>query len=200
LIRLEAKRSNLGWNLYDEQHRLRKARDPSTSFSKIDYELWLLYIGNAIGPQMGATSVPTNNNSVLKCYTYHFEGQRLKPHCSFKNLCWRCGGGHPVICCPLKQEHKPVDTCSISRPRFQRFGGHQIQDVGFVHQTLKRFSDKDLLSQLWIKGSTHIKSDVLGRYLVCYPNQLVARELYRGFTEGFRLQYTGPVFLCVRQI
>ena len=31
------------------------------------------------------------------------------------------------------------------------------------------------------------KSDVL----VCYPNQLVARELYRGFTEGFRLQYTG---------
>ena len=129
MIRLEAKRSNLGWNLYDEQHRLRKARDPSTSFSKIDYELWLLYIGNAIGPQMGATSVPTNTNSVLKCYTYHFEGQRLKPHCSFKNLCWRCGGGHPVICCPLKQENKPVDTCSISRPRLQRFGGHQIQEL-----------------------------------------------------------------------
>ena len=80
-------------------------------------------MGNVIGPQMGATSVPTNNNSVLKCYTYNFEGQLLKPHCSFNNLCWRCGGGHPMICCPLKQENKHVDTSSIRRPRFQRFRG-----------------------------------------------------------------------------
>ena len=99
-----------------------------------------------------------------------------------------------MICCPLKQENKPVDTSNIRRPRFQGFGGHQIQDLGFVHQTLKRLSDKDLLSQLWVKGITHNKSDVLGRYLVCYPNQLVARELHKGFTEGFRLQYTCPRF------
>jgi hypothetical protein len=66
MIRPGAKRSSLGWNLYDEQYRLRKA------WSKVDYELWFLYMGNGTGPQMGATSVATNSNSVLKCYEYNF--------------------------------------------------------------------------------------------------------------------------------
>jgi hypothetical protein len=34
--------------------------------------LWFLYMGNGTGPQMGATSVATNSNSVLKCYEYNF--------------------------------------------------------------------------------------------------------------------------------
>jgi hypothetical protein len=45
VIRLAASRvSNLGWVLYDEQFRLRKARAPQSSCADVDVELWLLYV------------------------------------------------------------------------------------------------------------------------------------------------------------
>ena len=38
--------AGLGWKAYDQQFRLRLAFDPTgTRFDKIDYELWLLYVG-----------------------------------------------------------------------------------------------------------------------------------------------------------
>jgi hypothetical protein len=43
-IRLGSKRmSGSGWIQYDEQYRLRKAMNPSSSWSIMDSELWLLY-------------------------------------------------------------------------------------------------------------------------------------------------------------
>lgn len=41
-------------------------------------------------------------------------------------------------------------------------------------------------------AKTPVRIDQLPKYLVQYPNKQVALELYRGFSEGFRLQYTGP--------
>jgi len=43
MVRLGASRcANLGWKMYDEQFRLRKAQDPTSSWSSVDCELWLI--------------------------------------------------------------------------------------------------------------------------------------------------------------
>ena len=45
MVRLGASRcANLGWKMYDEQFRLRKAQDPASCWSLVDYELWLIYM------------------------------------------------------------------------------------------------------------------------------------------------------------
>ncbi|CAG2258146.1 unnamed protein product [Mytilus edulis] len=53
VVRLGAKRNpnNLGWKLYDEQFRLRKALDPASSWAIVDSELWLLYMADSSGTQ-----------------------------------------------------------------------------------------------------------------------------------------------------
>ncbi|CAG2211699.1 unnamed protein product [Mytilus edulis] len=46
---VRAKRyAGLGWNLYDEQFRLRRSQEPAGSWSVIDTELWLLYMQPAV--------------------------------------------------------------------------------------------------------------------------------------------------------
>ena len=49
-----------------------------------------------------------------------------------------------------------------------------------------------MLNKLWDKGWTPIKISVLQKYLANYKNQIDAKLLLDGFTNGFRLQYTGP--------
>jgi hypothetical protein len=45
MVRLGASRcANLNWKMYDEQYRLRKAQDPASSWSLVDYELRLIYM------------------------------------------------------------------------------------------------------------------------------------------------------------
>jgi hypothetical protein len=47
MVQLGASRcANLGWKMYDEQFRLRKAQDPTSSWSLVDHELWLIYMNN----------------------------------------------------------------------------------------------------------------------------------------------------------
>jgi hypothetical protein len=47
MVRLGASRcANLGWKMYDEQFRLCTAQDPASSWSLVDYELWLIYMNN----------------------------------------------------------------------------------------------------------------------------------------------------------
>ena len=50
VIRLGAKRSTVGWKLYDEQFRLRRAINPASSWATIDSELWLLYMHGSLTP------------------------------------------------------------------------------------------------------------------------------------------------------
>ena len=49
-----------------------------------------------------------------------------------------------------------------------------------------------LLPRLWDKGHTPINVVKLLQLLSSYPNTTVAAELSYGFSEGFRLMYTGP--------
>ncbi|VDI32881.1 Hypothetical predicted protein [Mytilus galloprovincialis] len=50
----------------------------------------------------------------------------------------------------------------------------------------------DQLSTVHSIANTPIKFDVLCKFLENYSNKTVASELYLGFLEGFRLNYTGP--------
>jgi hypothetical protein len=51
--------------------------------------------------------------------------------------------------------------------------------------------DHVLLPRVWDKGHTPINVKLL-QLLSSYPNTTVAAELSYGFSEGFRLMYTGP--------
>ena len=63
---------------------------------------------------------------------------------------------------------------------------------GYNTGTLEQIRDKELLLRLWDKGYTPINSRSLQKILVSYPDQEVAAELLDGFSNGFRLKYTGP--------
>ena len=80
---LGAKRSQ-GWNNYDEQYRLRKAQDPSSSWATIDQELWLLYLYSAPG---GSNVQPSSSSH--KCYNYNYQGSCTKLY--YRNECGRFG-------------------------------------------------------------------------------------------------------------
>lgn len=102
-IRLGAKRLNgsLGWKYYDEQYRLRKSSNPSSSWSKLDYELWLLHM-NASQSNIATVSPSNSNNSVGKCFAFNYEGNCKKPDCQYKHTCIRCSFNHPIISCRVR--------------------------------------------------------------------------------------------------
>ena len=58
--------------------------------------------------------------------------------------------------------------------------------------TITGSNDEALLSSLWELGKTPVKVDVLKKYIATYDKVLDRELLVTGFSEGFRLQYTGP--------
>lgn len=110
MIRLGASRSIMGWKSYDEKFRLRKARNPPSSWAIVDYELWILYMNRESNSTSDVHPIPNNNQSQLKCYSFNFEGFCTKQSCIYRNACIRCSGGHPVINCPNKQTHNMYVT------------------------------------------------------------------------------------------
>lgn len=126
VIRLAAERSTMGWRLYDEQFRLRKANDPSSSWSVIDTELWLFYIQGDNNANSGNihTNRPFPN---LKCYGFNYVGSCYKYNCSYSHTCMHCSGFHPVKTCNVKQvlgattpefRNRPIGPLGVSTPRF----------------------------------------------------------------------------------
>ncbi|CAC5389834.1 unnamed protein product [Mytilus coruscus] len=69
VVRLGAKRNLniLGWKLYDEQFRLRKALDPASSWAIVDPELWLLNMADSNG---------THNSGVVSSRYNAFSANR----------------------------------------------------------------------------------------------------------------------------
>jgi hypothetical protein len=59
--------------MYDEQLRLRKAQDPTSAWSLVDYELWLIYMNNITSsPGTGNQMVSSDmKNGALKCYNFN---------------------------------------------------------------------------------------------------------------------------------
>ena len=94
---LGAKRySGLCFKFYDEQYRLMKASNPSSSWGVVDQELWLLYM--FYGYQSGSPSSSTSSRN-LKCYTVNFSGSCSKPQCFYMHKCLTCLGAYPSVRC-----------------------------------------------------------------------------------------------------
>ena len=99
-IRLGAARcgnGTMGWKKYDEQFRLRRRSDPSMPWSKIDYELWLLFMQAPQQPTVPETSLsPYAHN---KCFNFNYRGRCDRFNCRYVHKCIKCSGGHPQCAC-----------------------------------------------------------------------------------------------------
>jgi hypothetical protein len=99
-IRTGARRqTGMGWKLYDEQFRFRMASFPTEcSFGKIDYELWLLYMG----PQSNSGFLMDNFNAAKKCYDYNYRFCYKSP-CTYRHSCLICDLNHPCRSCVTRK-------------------------------------------------------------------------------------------------
>ena len=103
-VRLGASRSvgsNYGWKNYDTQFRLKKESNPTMSWSVVDQELWLLYMGYANDNSKASSSanLQQRQRTELKCYDFNYKGNCSKNSCYYNHLCLRCSKPHPLIRC-----------------------------------------------------------------------------------------------------
>ncbi|KAK3104774.1 hypothetical protein FSP39_009871 [Pinctada imbricata] len=97
-VRLGANRTkDLGFKSYDEQFRIKKAKNPSMDWGTVDNELWLLYMYQT-------TSRSTYNNdkhpsAVGKCFDYNFKAFCQRKRCNYLHKCAKCDGPHPSVKC-----------------------------------------------------------------------------------------------------
>ena len=64
-VRLAASRvSGIGWSIYDEQYRLRKARFPHSFWGDVDMELWLLYVSTPQRDMYPVAGQPSPSKSI----------------------------------------------------------------------------------------------------------------------------------------
>ncbi|VDH91302.1 Hypothetical predicted protein [Mytilus galloprovincialis] len=155
VVRLGAKKNpnNLGWKLYDEQFRLRKALDPASSWAIVDSELWLLYMADSSGTQnlevvssgYNTFSANRNVNKKSKCYAFNYNGKCFNSFCQYSHACIQCHGVHSVINCQFKQYNLPSQTRPNSRvrqpyvnSRFSRPGVMSSQNFVFRQQQQTR--------------------------------------------------------------
>ncbi|XP_063403662.1 uncharacterized protein LOC134687357 [Mytilus trossulus] len=124
-VKLGASRSTgLGWKDYDQQFRLKKARNPSMSWATVDQELWLLYIhtGQATAP---SSSVVNMVNTYRKCYEYNNKGACISPQCRYIHKCLKCNGSHPAINCRV-----PQNGTGSRRGNFRPFNRTNFRQTG----------------------------------------------------------------------
>ena len=99
MVKLGANRSNgQGWREYDQQFRLKKAKNPALPWGQVDQELWLLYMQAA---QNMPVQAGTGQSSYGKCYEFNNKGKCLLPYCRYLHKCIRCNYAHPAIYCKV---------------------------------------------------------------------------------------------------
>ena len=76
--------------------------------------------------------------------------------------------------------HKPTMQTSITR------------DIPTLTPHAQPRDHDSATPNLWRLGITPINVYALNRYLVHYPNKIVANKLIQGFSQGFKLHYHGP--------
>lgn len=114
-IRTAASRhGSTGWKNYDQQFRLRLARDPlSLSYGKIDYELWLMF--------MNASSGTTSRNNDFiknKCYDFNYK-VCTRVVCPYQHACLHCGFNHPSRFCQRSGKATFQNVVPGQPPRFR---------------------------------------------------------------------------------
>lgn len=129
LIRLAESRSANDWLSYDQQYRLRKAYNPTTSWSDLDNELWGLYMTPT---QYHAT---TFNSSVVqkgKCFEYNNNGFCNKNPCIYLHTCLKCSKEHPAFSCFQNQS----SVIRGGNSSFQRFRFQSRNEVSSMPNTM----------------------------------------------------------------
>jgi hypothetical protein len=170
IIRLSTERSSLGWRYYDEQFRLRKAQNPSSSWSEVD---WLFYMqGNSSTNELTMTNNMSLNKNNLKCYAFNYVGSCYKQGCSYSHTCIHCGAGHSVKVCYIKQGH--------SRNGFNTTVAKQS------NRNYTPFGFKNV--RLPARNPRHNNTNLLN----VYSKRDDAEILKNGILNGFRLNYIGP--------
>lgn len=125
-------RRTLDYKKYDEQYRLRKARNPSSSWASVDGELWLLYSSqNIFSGQSRVSSVIKGN-----CFDFNNKGFCSKFNCNFSHKCIKCLGNHSALNCftfrnmsqtPARFNPRPQWSQNYFRPRFSPNFGIRFQ-------------------------------------------------------------------------
>lgn len=99
-VRLAASRSgNLGFKEYDQQFRLKMAKNPTKPWGEVDSELWLMFVLPAVKTLSAA---PTYQSQSKKCYNYNYQGSCFRSPCAYLHVCIKCGGQHPINNCQSK--------------------------------------------------------------------------------------------------
>jgi hypothetical protein len=103
-IRLGAKWSaGHGWVHYDEQIRLRKTLNPSSSWAVVYTELWLLYMNNSDNIYGSGGSLNIGNSTIVHkgggtggstCYAFNYGGYCHRQFCKYNHACLRCEWTH----------------------------------------------------------------------------------------------------------
>ena len=86
----------LSWLSYDQQFRLKKAKNVYLAWGAVDMELWLLYMTQDQTPATVSISLGT-------CFTYNNKGGCGRPTCRYLHKCLRCAGPHASLYCTLNK-------------------------------------------------------------------------------------------------
>ncbi|KAJ8303595.1 hypothetical protein KUTeg_019991 [Tegillarca granosa] len=154
-IRLGASRiRGMGWRSYDEQFRLRKAVDPSSSWGQVDTELWLKYMLDTVQP-----SYPQTGHS--KCFEFNYKSTCSRHLCNYQHSCIRCSGDHPITTCPLLQQNDPrsVGLNHNFRPPTNRFSSFRARHT---YQPRQNNNQTNLRSdiQMWLQFLAYFNGSV----------------------------------------
>ncbi|CAG2195293.1 unnamed protein product [Mytilus edulis] len=132
-VKLRAGRcADMGWLTYDQQFRLKRARNPSMNWGCVDMELWLLYISQGVTPTQEPQISQMNAG---KCFLYNNKGRCGRSACRYLHRCLKCGGAHAALFCNLKttqnsqnEKRKPYESF---RSDFRREKSYKNNVNGF---------------------------------------------------------------------
>lgn len=140
-----------GWKKDDKQLRLRRSIDTSIPWSKINYELWLMFIQHHIQPRPITSLTNASHN---KCYNFDFKGSCGRLGCQNMHKCVRCGEGHPQYSCPLSSSSFRPPSGNIHRSLDLQDKDNSV--FGLPSQSLPHFSKHFDPKDLWALGRTPI--------------------------------------------
>ena len=121
IVRLAASRHmGMGWKTYDEQFRMKQARNPERPWGVIDGELWLLFIQGGSNP----TSKPqvVAYTAMGRCFDFNYKGVCIKSPCPYVHQCLKCWANHSAISCTVQtQATQKPDTKSSQFTGFRPY-------------------------------------------------------------------------------
>lgn len=104
------------WKFYDENLRfLGQAHHAALPWDRIHGELWLKSQVSLRRPLQNSAHPPKGKTDFVPkgyCFKFH-KDRKCLPSCTFKHLCYRCEGSHPISKCNFRGSSK----IASSQPR-----------------------------------------------------------------------------------